>query len=167
MELVLTLIADDRPGIVDQVATALASHHGNWAESRMAILGGKFAGIARVAVPDQSVAEFTADVTSLPDVTVTVTASGVSQPITQTHTLSVVANDRSGILAEVSRALAAIAVNVVEVDTAVEPASMSGGVLFRALIQIALTADQALGDVIAVLEDLSEDLMIDVLSAAD
>lgn len=167
MELVLTLIADDRPGIVDQVASTLASHHGNWAESRMAILGGKFAGIARVAVPDQAVADFTAAVTSLPAVSVTVTAGGAPQPLAQTHTLSVVANDRSGILAEVSRALASIHVNVVEVDTAVEPASMSGGVLFRALIQIALTPDQGLADVISVLEDLSDDLMIDVVAQDD
>ena len=55
-DLVLTLIGPDRPGIVEAVAEPIAAHGGNWLESRMAHLGGQFAGILRVEVPDANAA---------------------------------------------------------------------------------------------------------------
>src|SRR6266536_3588833 len=49
--LVMTVIGQDRPGLVDTVAGLVAEHGGNWLESRMSRLGGQFAGILRVEVP--------------------------------------------------------------------------------------------------------------------
>src|SRR5258705_2581158 len=51
--LVMTVIGQDRPGLVDSVASLVAEHGGNWLESRMSRLGGYFAGILRVEVPDE------------------------------------------------------------------------------------------------------------------
>ena len=52
LSLVLTVIGDDRPGIVEQIATAISEHNGNWLESSMSHLAGKFAGIVCVSIPD-------------------------------------------------------------------------------------------------------------------
>ncbi len=41
--LVMTVIGQDRPGLVDSVAELVAAHGGNWLESRMSRLGGQFA----------------------------------------------------------------------------------------------------------------------------
>ena len=49
--LVLTVIGTDRPGLVESIAAVVAAHGGNWLESRMARLGGQFAGIVRIEVP--------------------------------------------------------------------------------------------------------------------
>src|SRR6516162_5787899 len=49
--LVMTIIGKDRPGLVESVAAIVTEHSGNWLESRMARLGGQFAGILRVEVP--------------------------------------------------------------------------------------------------------------------
>ena len=38
--LVMTVIGQDRPGLVDSVAGLVAEHGGNWLESRMSRLGG-------------------------------------------------------------------------------------------------------------------------------
>ena len=46
--LVLTVLGNDRPGLVDAIAATVAEHGGNWVESRMAHLAGQFAGILRV-----------------------------------------------------------------------------------------------------------------------
>ena len=55
--LVMTVIGPDRPGLVESIAETVASHEGNWVESRMANLGGQFAGILRVELPaDKQVA---------------------------------------------------------------------------------------------------------------
>ena len=48
--LVLTVIGDDRPGLVEALAETIAAHEGNWLESRMSHLAGKFAGLLRVSV---------------------------------------------------------------------------------------------------------------------
>ena len=38
--LVLTVIADDKPGTVEKLSSVIADHHGNWLESRMAQMAG-------------------------------------------------------------------------------------------------------------------------------
>ena len=48
--LVLTIIGEDRPGIVESLAEIISDHSGNWLESSMSQLAGKFAGILRVSV---------------------------------------------------------------------------------------------------------------------
>ena len=50
--LVMTVIGPDRTGLVDSVAGLVTEHGGNWLESRMSRLGGHFAGILRVEVPE-------------------------------------------------------------------------------------------------------------------
>ncbi|MEM6961963.1 MAG: ACT domain-containing protein, partial [Myxococcota bacterium] len=46
--LVLTLIGSDRSGLIEILSNVIASHQGNWVESRMAHLSGQFAGLLRV-----------------------------------------------------------------------------------------------------------------------
>jgi glycine cleavage system regulatory protein len=163
MELIVTVLTDDRPGVIEAVSKVVAAHGGNWQDSRMAQLAGTFAGIIAVAVPDAAADALSEELRGLSGLVVHVARGAEPLPATQIHTLQVVANDRPGIVAEVSRALAGIGVNVAELDTAVEPASMSGGVIFRALLHLGLTPQQSLAEVIAGLEGLSDDLMIDVL----
>ena len=50
--LVLTAIGDDKPGLVESLAQTIASNAGNWLESNMSQLAGKFAGVLRVSVND-------------------------------------------------------------------------------------------------------------------
>ena len=42
--LVMTVLGNDRPGLVRSLADTVASHGGNWLESRMARLAGQFPG---------------------------------------------------------------------------------------------------------------------------
>ena len=48
--LVLTILGQDRPGLVGSLAQVVAEHGANWVESRMAHLAGQFAGILRVEI---------------------------------------------------------------------------------------------------------------------
>lgn len=162
MELIVTVIAEDRPGVIEQVAEVVSGNHGSWQESRMAQLAGSFAGIIAVQVPDMSAEALSQELRALRGIVVHVAQGLAPLPSTQRHTLQVVANDRPGIVAEVSAALAARGINVAELATAVHPASMSGGTVFRATIDVGLTSGQRIDDVIAGLEGLSDDLMIDV-----
>ena len=51
--LVLTAIGDDRPGLVESLSQVITENSGNWLESSMSQLAGKFAGILRVSVSDE------------------------------------------------------------------------------------------------------------------
>ena len=49
--LVLTVVGDDRAGLVATVADVVGAHGGNWESSQLAELAGAFAGIIEVSVP--------------------------------------------------------------------------------------------------------------------
>ena len=87
VELVLTAIAKDRPGLVEKLAALIAGHSGNWIDSAMAKLGGEFAGILRVAVPDTEAAALQTALAGLKaeGITVTVRTDIAPEPATGRH----------------------------------------------------------------------------------
>ena len=81
--LVLTVIGDDRPGLVGLLASKISTHEGNWLESSMSHLAGKFAGILRVDVAEERATALTAALDALPELRVIVESSADS-PATAT-----------------------------------------------------------------------------------
>ncbi len=57
MEMVLTIMASDRPGIVELLSDIVASYEGNWVDSAMSRLGGEFAGILRIELDESKAAD--------------------------------------------------------------------------------------------------------------
>jgi len=51
---VLTVVSEDRPGIVESLSELLNAHGGNWSESSMLSLAGQFAGILLAELPKRS-----------------------------------------------------------------------------------------------------------------
>ncbi|MDB2448752.1 glycine cleavage system protein R [bacterium] len=165
MELILSVMAADRPGIVERIAAVVAAHDGNWQESRLATMAGRFAGIVRVSLDQENYGPLQTALQALRDegLSVQIEVGDADVEAAESHWIEVVGNDRSGIVREVTRALAAEQVNVIDLSTEVEPASMSGGLLFRARLELGLTPGQSMDAVIQALEALSPDLMVDRL----
>ena len=65
--LILTIIGEDKPGIVESLAEVIAHHSGNWLESSMSHLAGKFAGILRVGVDEDKSEALINSINSLSD----------------------------------------------------------------------------------------------------
>ena len=63
--LVLTVVGDDRAGLVSALAHTIAGHGGNWEQSELAELAGAFAGIVLVSVPDEQQHALTAALSEL------------------------------------------------------------------------------------------------------
>lgn len=162
--LVLTVIGNDRPGLVEQLATTIAANQGNWLESSMAHLAGKFAGIVRIDVPADHVDALKAALATLDGLRVT--AENAGNPATaEGHRrlkLSLVGHDRIGIVREVSQVLARHAVNVEELNTHTASAPMSADILFHASAELTGAAALDALALIADLERLSNDLMVDI-----
>ena len=164
--LVMTLIGEDKPGLVDSISEVVARHGGNWLESRMAHLGGHFAGIVRLDVPEENREALLRAVEGLADLGLTVTArsdrGGKAEVPIRPATLEVVGLDRPGIVRHLSHALAVQGVNVEELTTECYSAPMSGELLFRARALLRIPESVRLRELRTELESLAHELMVDL-----
>jgi glycine cleavage system regulatory protein len=163
--LVMTIIGGDRPGLVELVSACVADHGGNWLESRMSHLGGRFAGIARVEVPAERLAELKRALHGLEaDGLRVVVESGTGEtaPAGLAATLELVGSDRPGILRTVTGVLAEHGVNVEELSSECVSAPMGGGDLFQAKARVLVPPRVKLEDLRRDLEKVGADLMVDL-----
>ncbi|KAA3655328.1 MAG: glycine cleavage system protein R [Proteobacteria bacterium] len=162
--LVLTAIGDDRPGLVEALSTTISNAGGNWLESSMAQLAGKFAGILRVTVPEAAADGLIAALEHMDALKVTVTRASDVAPAASPRRLhlTLVGQDRVGIVREVSQVLARHAVNVEELNTLTSSAAMSGETMFHAKASLQGGADLDAAALQADLEALSNDLIVDI-----
>src|SRR5688500_1348125 len=77
--LVLTLIGLDKPGLVKAISDAAARHGANWEASRMARLGGKFAGLLLVTLEPARVDALQRDLEALSELGLKVVVEQSSQ----------------------------------------------------------------------------------------
>ncbi len=165
IDLVLTLIGPDHPGIVDSVSEVVVANGGNWLESRMANLAGKFAGVLRVEVPEAQAAALEAalgrlEATGLKVVVERTEADRAPRP--RTLEIELVGLDRAGLVHEISTLLAAQHVNVEELATDRPLAAHSGDRMFQAQIRVNVPDTTDLTELRQGLERLAADLMVEI-----
>ncbi|WP_028294482.1 glycine cleavage system protein R [Oceanobacter kriegii] len=165
--LVLTVIADDKPGIVEHISAVISAHNGNWTESRMASLAGKFAGIIHVKLEDEAYEPLIADLGALAGKGIEIRAERGSNDEEGSHhlNLSLVGNDRAGIVSEVSGKMAKLGVNVLELTTYCFQAEMTGVTMFHADAELQVPDELDDDDVKEALEQLSDELMVEITPA--
>jgi glycine cleavage system regulatory protein len=164
--LVMTVIGQDRPGLVESVAALVAEQGGNWLESRMSRLGGQFAGILRVEVPAENEPALVAGLKKLesrglavvvhPDQPHPPAASG------RQSILELVGQDRPGIVREISHALASFGVNVEELHTECASAAMSGETHFKARARLSIPESCDAAQIRQRLERIAADLIVEI-----
>lgn len=161
--LVITVIGDDRPGLVGELSAAISDHRGNWLESSMAHLAGQFAGIVMVAVAKADEESLKKALNSLSGLKVTIESSAAIAPGGRRRLkLSLIGHDRIGIVREVSQVLARHGVNVEELATHTSSAPMSAEILFHAQAELSASAKLDTRVLAADLERISNDLMVDI-----
>ncbi|MCC6472479.1 MAG: glycine cleavage system protein R [Burkholderiales bacterium] len=162
--LVLTAIGADRPGLVEALSGAVAAHGGNWLESRMAHLAGRFAGILCVRVPAGRVEALEGALRALETLGLRVVCERgtVAQELFRTVQLDLVGADRPGIVREFSIALARRRINVEELTTECTDAPMAGQPLFKARAKLLLPAGVSEDDLRGDLEAIAHDIMVDI-----
>jgi glycine cleavage system regulatory protein len=163
--LVLTVIGDDRPGIVENLASQVLAAGANWEESRMARLAGKFAGLLRVSVDSTHAGVLAERLTALGAGGLTVVVEhtdGGHVSERRAHRLELVGDDRPGIVRDISRVLAGQGINIEELETSVESAPMSGEPLFRARVLLRVPASVTMDALRRQLEALAGELMVDI-----
>jgi glycine cleavage system regulatory protein len=163
---VFTFIGADRPGLVQMLSDAVARCGGNWLESRMSTLAGQFAGIVEVEIDAGQVAQLRDGLQALASQGLTVVVAGSSAALDESASrrlrLSIIGPDRPGIVREVSGALAAHQINVLEMDTSLTNAPMSGEPLFEAIAEIRVPRSLNLAELNGRLDEIADALTIDI-----
>ncbi len=141
--LVLTVTGPDRVGMVEEVAGLVAARGGNVEVSRMARLGGEFAILMLVAVPDDRLDGLETDLARLSDrgytVSTTQARAGASaHPDARRYRIAVQGADHEGIIQEVARYLSHLGINIESADSDTIPAPISGVPLFTMTAEVAV-----------------------------
>ena len=165
--LVLSVVGSDRPGLTQSLAAAVLSAGGNWLESRLSRLGGLYVGSVlvegdadalRAAV--QAVDAQGLEVRIAPSIEGAEAAGDVVR-------LSLVGQDRPGIVARVTGVLSGLDVNIETFTTEVTAEPHSGAPLFHMDAGLRLPAGRTADEVQDALEAISAEVMVDLsLTAA-
>jgi glycine cleavage system regulatory protein len=165
--IVLTIIADDQPGIINAVSGALHNHGGGWTHSSMSSLAGQFAGILLASVPSEEADACVNELHQLKSQGLQVIAHVSSESSTSEETheyiLDLVGNDRRGIVHDITTILTNHNVNVLNLETISESASMGGGDLFKARAELVVPASADVDLLESELEDIANELMVDIV----
>ncbi len=164
--LILTIIGPDKPGLVERLSNTIADYDGNWLESALSRLGGKFAGILVINVPEDKASGLTDALQTLQQSGLKIIAEVADEqerPGTlQAFTLELIGHDKPGIVREISQALAKRHINVENLTTELVSGSMSAELLFKAEAQLLAPDDLNFDDLQSAIEAIASDLMVDI-----
>ena len=166
VNLVITFMGKDQPGLVESIAAVIAEEGGSWLESRMCHLSPQFAGVLRVLIKSENEAGLTERLLKLKDSGLSITIESAphddSAQERSTASIQVVGNDRVGIVSEIAQALASQKVNIEDLHTELTTAPMSGDPIFTLNGQVSLPEGLSTEDVRRKVEAVADDLNTEV-----
>lgn len=161
--MVLSIIGKDKSGLVDELAKAVANAEGNWLRSSFCHLAGHFAGFVEIMLPKENHNALVGDCHALSNLQITLLpANEFEVQDTKQLYIKVTGNDRKGIVRDVTSALSAFALNIIELDTKCESAPNWGHLLFTANMLVETPAAFDASKLTQAIEDIADDLMVDL-----
>lgn len=169
--LILSVLSDDRPGVIKGIAEIVARNNGNWQESRLTQLAGKFAGVIRVTVAEANLAGLQTSLQQLANQGIRVLVEEL-QTITagergRTATFTAIGPDRPGIVLEITQALTQYSINIADLNTNCSSMPYSGEPLFEAEGVLHVPASTDLDQLTDQLEAIANALGVDISLEAD
>jgi glycine cleavage system transcriptional repressor len=166
-KIVVTVVGPDRPGIVENLTGFLAQRGLNLEDSRMAVLGGEFAGILLVAGEEKDGAGFEALIPEMESLTgTTITTRETAKSVTGKPGIPFLvhgyAMDHPGIVHALAQEIAALGANIEEMETGTHPAPVTGTPLFDVRMRISLPVEVSITELRNRLGDAGERQNIDV-----
>lgn len=161
----ISFFCDDRPGVIEQLSQAVEAAEGNWLDSQLSRLGGRFAGVLQVEAPGAQQAALGEALNALAAQGITAVLTSAGEPPearVNCRRITLLGPDRPGIVQELTRALLDAGFNVHSLRTAVETAPWSGEPLFRAEARIELIEGSRLDELERRLEAMAEAMTLDI-----
>jgi glycine cleavage system transcriptional repressor len=165
-QLLVTSVGQDRPGIVARITEVFVKHGANLEVSRMAILGGEFAAIMLVSVPDGNISTLQNALQTLKSEDLTITTKSTSYlDKSQEHgayCLSLRGADHEGIVHNVAACLHERSVNIESLETQVINAPETGTPLFSMKAELQVPASVRLAELQAKLAEIARTESVDI-----
>jgi glycine cleavage system transcriptional repressor len=165
---VFTLTGPDRIGIVEEVTRAFLDLGGNVGTSRMARLGGEFAILMLVELPENRASGLDSAFAPLVSQGYKVTVGQTDSAKADEHAgwlpyqVVVTGADHEGIVHEVAAGLSRLGINIESAETSTAAAPVSGAALFTMTAQVAVPPTLAETDWIAALSAAGDESNVDI-----
>lgn len=165
-QLLVTLVGEDKPGIVARVTELFVANGANLEESRMAILGGEFAAIMLVVIDEAKIEQLRGSLNKL-------SAEGITTTCKQTRaaqanaghssvTLSLRGADHEGIVHSVASYLREKHINIESLETGVTNAPIAGTPLFSMFATLQVPSSLTLEDLRSKLNEIAKRESVDI-----
>lgn len=167
-QLLVTAVGEDRPGIVARLTEVFVAHAANLEESRMAILGGEFAAIMLVSLPEESLSALNKDLQKLQSEGITVTSKkteALKADRFKSHVeyrVMLRGADHEGIVFRVSSFLRDRAVNIQSADTELVHAPQTGSPLFQLVALVLVPPSLNAAELRKGLESIAQEECVDI-----
>lgn len=161
---ILTVVGSDRPGLTRAIADAVFAAGGNWLESHLSRLGGKYVGSVLVGLAADRLDDLESAARGIDAVGLRIEILPSAQDDIrhgQPLGIEIVGQDRPGIVREVTTVLAGLDVNIEDFSTMIEDSAWSGAPLFRGKARLLLPAAVSTDQLRDALERISGEIMVD------
>jgi glycine cleavage system transcriptional repressor len=169
IHLVISVLGDDHPGIVDVVTRWILNRGGNIVESHMAVLGGEFGAMFLVSASENAARAIEAEVDEMSErEELRAIAKRTSAPHLRPHPgalayrLIATSLDHPGIVNRISHLLAEKGINIEVAVCAARPGPWSGAPVFHLEMTLAIPEQSAVKSLREALEQLSDEEGIDI-----
>jgi glycine cleavage system transcriptional repressor len=168
-QMLVTVVGEDKPGIVARLTEVFVKHGANLEESRMSILGGEFAAIVLITLPEGRLDGLKQELSRLTNETLVITTK-TTQPLDpnrfagySSYEISLNGADHEGIVHKVSGFLRDRSINIQSLDTDVVSAPVSGSPLFRMRAIVQVPPSTSLADLKNRLNQIGDQESVDIL----
>lgn len=166
--LVLTAVGPDKSGTVEMITDIIVKHSANIEESKMARLGGEFAVIMLLSLPDGKLQKLIVNLDSLQKkgLTIITRQTNLARLIHfqgyVPYDIAVLGADHEGIVNRVARYLSTEQINVEEMDTRVTNAPNSGTPLFSMYARVQVPPEVSISKLRRKLAEVGDELDVDI-----
>jgi glycine cleavage system regulatory protein len=160
--IIISFISIDRPGLVDAISNAVKQFKGNWQNSSLHHMSGFFSGVIEIAVEQSNCDTLIAALNDIDGLESNIKVTGeLSEKEQPSVILELTANDRAGIVQEISSVIHHQGGNLLKVVSKTETAQHSGQELFKAKVTVSINQHKT-DELIEAIEGLADDLIVDV-----
>jgi glycine cleavage system regulatory protein len=161
--IIFTLVGQDKPGLISDLAKTVYAMGGNWLGSSFSHMAGHFAGFVQVDLPLKKHQTLIELFSQHPDLKIHLLTGDTALTVNQrTVQIDIMGNDKSGIVQELTETLNQFNLNIIKFDSKLESAPNWGNALFKAKALISIANDFDLENLRDALEAIANDLMVDI-----
>ena len=169
--LIISAVGSDRPGIVSELSGAITSHGGNIEKSRMTRLGSDFTIIMLVTVDSKWEESLLVALQTIKELSITtkgtephtiITGENCQDTVGENYQISLNGADNEGIVKVLSKYLEGKSINIVEMDTHISQAPISGSPLFNLHASISIPVEVDGRDIQSDLSQIAQDLGVEI-----